>query len=161
VGHGAMLTAFATFLCVYERRCVALAAAMRDDIVTMAVRARYMLLLMGIFSIYCGLIYNDVFGLMADLFGSVWVDEGGGGTNTHRGPRELREEGAVYPFGIDPGWHRSKNELTFGNSYKMKLSIVLGVAQMLLGLGISLLNALHARNVLDVWCDFVPQASVY
>ena len=59
--------------------------------------------------------------------------------------------------GIDPGWHRSANELTFGNSYKMKLSIILGVAQMLLGLGISLANALHSRNELDVWCDFVPQ----
>eukprot|EP00967_Tisochrysis_lutea_P018664 scaffold21168_cov35-Tisochrysis_lutea.AAC.3 len=42
----------------------------------------------------------------------------------------------------------------------MKLSIILGVAQMLLGLGISLANALHSRNELDVWCDFVPQARI-
>jgi V-type H+-transporting ATPase subunit a len=39
----------------------------------------------------------------------------------------------------------------------MKLSIVLGVSQMLLGLGISLVNAIHAKNELDIWCDFVPQ----
>ena len=113
-----------------------------------------MLLLMGIFSIYCGVLYNDVFGLMADFFGTSWTET----PPRHGGPRELKAHGMVYPFGIDPGWHRSANELSFGNSYKMKLSIVLGVAQMLLGLGISLVNALAARNALDVWCDFVPQA---
>ena len=31
-----------------------------------------MLLLMGFFSIYCGLIYNDTFGLMADFFGTAY-----------------------------------------------------------------------------------------
>ena len=40
----------------------------------------------------------------------------------------------------------------------MKLSIILGVLQMLLGLFCSLLNALHVQSELDIWCDFVPQA---
>mmetsp|Transcript_22304 Transcript_22304/g.69885 ORF Transcript_22304/g.69885 Transcript_22304/m.69885 type:complete len:684 (-) Transcript_22304:81-2132(-) len=154
VGHGSMVTAFALYLCVNETKMLALSARLRDDIITMAVRGRYMLLLMGIFSIYCGVLYNDVFGLMADFFGTSWTET----PPRHGGPRELKAHGMVYPFGIDPGWHRSANELSFGNSYKMKLSIVLGVAQMLLGLGISLVNALAARNALDVWCDFVPQA---
>lgn len=44
-----------------------------DPVPKSEVRGRYMLLLMGLFSVYCGLIYNDVFGLMADLFGSVWT----------------------------------------------------------------------------------------
>ena len=48
--------------------------------------------------------------------------------------------GAVYPFGIDPAWHHASNELAFANSYKMKLSIILGVLQMSLGLLCSLLN---------------------
>ena len=85
-----------------------------------------MLLLMGIFSIYCGVLYNDVFGLMADFFGTSWTET----PPRHGGPRELKAHGMVYPFGIDPGWHRSANELSFGNSYKMKLSIILGVLQV-------------------------------
>ena len=113
-----------------------------------------MLLLMSLFSIYCGLLYNDFFGQMLDLFGSAWKKEEGAGPTD-----SLVRTGAgdTYAFGLDPGWHHSQNELTFANSYKMKLSIIVGVLQMLLGLMCSLLNALHFRDELTVWCEFVPQ----
>ena len=38
---------------------------------------RYMIAMMGFFSVYAGLIYNDFFSLPLDLFGSSWVWEEG------------------------------------------------------------------------------------
>ena len=80
---------------------------------------RYIILLMGAFSIYTGFLYNDVFSKTLHLFHSGWTfaDNATKGTYT----------GKTYPFGLDPGWHGATNALVFTNSYKMKMSIVLGV----------------------------------
>jgi V-type H+-transporting ATPase subunit a len=72
-----------------------------------------------------------------------------------------------YPFGIDPGWYGTKNELTFLNSFKMKLAIVLGVAHMIFGrahflinlVGILLkgVNSIHFGLWVDFIFEFIPQ----
>jgi V-type H+-transporting ATPase subunit a len=49
----------------------------------------------------------------------------GGGT-----VKATRVEGYTYPFGLDWRWHDTDNDLLFSNSYKMKLSIILGWAHV-------------------------------
>jgi vacuolar-type H+-ATPase subunit I/STV1 len=57
----------------------------------------------------------------------------------------------TYPFGVDPVWHGSRSELPFLNSLKMKMSILLGVAQMNLGIILSYFNATYFKNSLNIW----------
>lgn len=79
---------------------------------------RYIILMMGIFSIYTGFLYNDIFSKSLTLFTPGW-EVGGNGTAV--------STGQVYPIGVDPMWNGAENALVFTNSYKMKMSIILGV----------------------------------
>ena len=63
----------------------------------------------------------------------------------------------VYPVGVDPVWHLGSNELAYLNSLKMKLSVILGVLQMALGVCMKALNAIHFGNHMDFFFEFVPQ----
>ena len=67
---------------------------------------------------FTGLMYNDIFSKSLHIWRSGWdfTDPGHGTANGH-----------VYPFGLDPGWHGADNALVFSNSYKMKMSIIIGV----------------------------------
>ena len=55
-----------------------------------------------------------------------------------------------YPFGVDPSWRGSRSELPYLNSLKMKMSILLGIAQMNLGLILSFFNARFFGSSLDI-----------
>eukprot|EP00392_Amoebophrya_sp_AT5.2_P002221 g2226.t1 len=60
------------------------------------------------------------------------------------------------PFGIDPAWAGAQNELLFMNSLKMKMAVLFGVAQMLVGVCLKWSNAFYEKSVVDFVCECIP-----
>ena len=143
MGHGAILLAFGLYLIFkkddLEREKSSLAGLLS---------ARYLVALMGFFAFYCGFIYNDFMAVPWDFFGTCY---------TVSGHTATKADGCVYPFGLDPSWYHKSNELAYFNSFKMKLSVIIGVSQMVLGTMLKLFNAIHFRSPLDFFFEWVPQ----
>ncbi|KAB1266681.1 V-type proton ATPase 116 kDa subunit a isoform 1 [Camelus dromedarius] len=130
---------------------------------------RYIILLMGVFSIYTGLIYNDCFSKSLNIFGSSWSVRPmftiyNWTEDTLRGNPVLQLNPAVdgvfggpYPFGIDPIWNIATNKLTFLNSFKMKMSVILGIIHMLFGVSLSLFNHTYFKKPLNIYFGFIPE----
>jgi len=117
--------------------------------------ARYVILFMGFFAVYCGLIYNDAMSIMINGFNtSQW---GYGFIDDDESEVVLFQKDEVYAFGIDPVWHGLDNQLSSANSLKMKLSVILGVTQMTYGLFLKLANHIHEGDMVSVFFEFVPQ----
>ncbi len=57
----------------------------------------------------------------------------------------------------DPAFRGAENELLFSNSLKMKMSIIIGVIHMSLGVFMHLFNGIKFRKWYNVFCEFVPQ----
>ncbi|QHN99216.1 V-type proton ATPase subunit [Arachis hypogaea] len=152
-GHGICLLLAALYFIIREKK---LSSQKLDDITEMTFGGRYVIMLMALFSIYTGLIYNEFFSVPFELFGpsAYACHDLSCSDATTSGLVKVRH---TYPFGVDPVWHGTRSELPFLNSLKMKMSILLGVAQMNLGIIMSYCNALFFRNNVNVWFQFIPQ----
>uniref|UniRef100_A0A8C4E478 V-type proton ATPase subunit a n=1 Tax=Dicentrarchus labrax TaxID=13489 RepID=A0A8C4E478_DICLA len=167
VGHGLLMTLGALWM-VLEEKDPKLKNN-NNEIWRMMFGGRYLILLMGLFSIYTGAIYNECFSRGLTTFSSSW----------HVGPmfekniwnssvlaenQYLSMDPVVsgvftspYPFGIDPIWGLSNNKLTFLNSYKMKMSVVIGVIHMTFGVCLSFFNYWHFGKISSVFFVLIPE----
>mmetsp|Transcript_13609 Transcript_13609/g.33446 ORF Transcript_13609/g.33446 Transcript_13609/m.33446 type:complete len:858 (-) Transcript_13609:923-3496(-) len=181
-GHGFLMLLFAAVLLWNEKK---MSKMQLDDMTVMAFGGRYCILLMAIFSIFTGALYNEFFSIPMAIFGDTrfkcWgvADKVWNGTAAVTvgqidgfasnkdfdirncktwGGRVLWPGDAVpYVFGIDPIWHGRKTELPFLNSFKMKMSIVMGVLHMDFGIINCLYNNMFFRDTVSTLFEFIPQ----
>ncbi|CAN9514961.1 unnamed protein product [Ophioblennius macclurei] len=167
VGHGLLMTLAALWM-VLEEKDPKLKNN-TNEIWKMMFGGRYLILLMGLFSIYTGAVYNECFSRGLSTFSSSW----------HVGPmfekniwnssvleqyQYLSMDPVVpgvftnaYPFGIDPIWGLANNKLTFLNSYKMKMSVIIGIFHMTFGVCLSFFNYCHFGQMSSVFFVLIPE----
>uniref|UniRef100_A0A8C8ZFT0 V-type proton ATPase subunit a n=1 Tax=Prolemur simus TaxID=1328070 RepID=A0A8C8ZFT0_PROSS len=153
VGHGLLMFLFALAMVLAEDRPAVKTA--QNEIWQTFFGGRYLLLLMGLFSIYTGFIYNECFSRATTIFPSGWsvaamANQSGWSDAFLAQHAVLTLDPSVkgvflgpYPFGIDPVWSLAGNHLSFLNSFKMKMSVILGVTHMAFGVVLGVFNHLH------------------
>lgn len=149
LGHGFLMTIFAAWMCWSEK---SLASKKWGEIWDTFFGGRYIILLMGLFSMYTGLIYNDIFSKSMNLFGSGWEFH-----TDHTTGKSIGSFRHPYAFGLDPAWNGADNALLFSNSYKMKMAIVFGVTHMTFGVSLNIFNHLHFQRPMNILAETVPQ----
>ena len=169
VGHGTCIFLAGLYL-VFSYQSFA-AKGSKDEMLEGLYSARFMLTMMGFAAVYCGLIYNDMFALTLRIFDSGYDfgKEIENANSPSKAAEDLSEDERtaeykgkygdpdyVYPFGVDPAWHVSENELLFFNSMKMKTAVIVGIAQMTGGIILKGINALYFKDYVVFLLEFIP-----
>ncbi|KAK2585280.1 hypothetical protein KPH14_009971 [Odynerus spinipes] len=160
LGHGLIMFLFGGWMVLKEKP---LAAKKSDnEIWNIFFGGRYIIFLMGLFSMYTGLIYNDIFSKSLNIFGSHWnITYDFSTVHSNRAlqlnPNTTEYIQYPYPLGMDPVWQLAENKIIFLNSYKMKISIIFGVLHMLFGVVVGLWNHMYFKRKINITCEFIPQ----
>ncbi|XP_034185654.1 V-type ATPase subunit a family protein Vha100-2 isoform X2 [Osmia lignaria lignaria] len=159
-GHGLIMTLFALYMIILEKKLMAQKST--SEIWNIFFAGRYIILLMGLFSIYTGIIYNDLFSKSFNIFGSSWSIRYNKSTIMENNVLQLNPgtdayAQVPYPMGLDPVWMLAENKIIFLNSYKMKLSIIFGVVHMIFGVCVSIVNILNFKKYSSLFLEFLPQ----
>jgi V-type H+-transporting ATPase subunit a len=115
---------------------------------------KWLLACASVCALYCGFVYNECFGLPIKFVRSAWLKDPPAQGNTQTWSKDGQ---SVYPFGMDPEWFFKDNELIFLNSYKMKLSVVMGMSQMVFGMVLQLIKHIHRRAWLEIAVVWIPE----
>merc|ERR1711935_743120 len=157
IGHGLFLFFTGLYLVLNEK---SMGKQRLDEMTGGIFSGRYMILMMGFFAVYAGFIYNDMFALSLNLFGSKWSwgDDPAEDDEAEQTAAYGSVE-SVYPIGLDPAWKVSSNELLFFNSFKMKISVIFGITQMFVGTCLRGINAVFFKEKLDLFFEFLPMVA--
>lgn len=137
-GHGAVFFVLGLFLIFAE-------PSMRDNIAMQGIlKVRYFIFMIGFFSMYNGLVYNEFFAISNDFFGTCFntVLNQYGTINYKKSDQDC-----VYAFGMDPAWSLdSQNKLTFMNTNKEKISVIIATFHLNFGICCKLLNSIYFKR---------------
>lgn len=167
LGHGLLMFMFALWMVVEENNPNFRNST--NEIWNTFFGGRYLILLMGAFSVYTGFIYNESFSVATTIFASGWnvssmFTNGDWTMDTLKGNAFLTLDPNItgvftrpYPFGIDPIWSLSQNHLNFLNSFKMKMSVILGIVHMTFGVLLGVFNHVHFKKPSNILLVFIPE----
>lgn len=133
----------------------------KSEIGRQVVPFRYFLFLMGMFSMWNGLLYNEYFAIPNNWFGTCYNTDRTTATEFNEGGTYLRTNfnDCNYAFGVDPAWFLAEGYLEFIDNVKMKTSVIIAVVHMSLGIVIKGTNACHFSNwmvlVFEVFTGFI------
>jgi V-type H+-transporting ATPase subunit a len=147
--HGLLMLMFAMYLIMNEAKY-----KNHDfgEIFDMIYGSRYLLLTMGLSATYMGFIYNEALSISLTLFGPSAYEP----FNDHHQTTNPFPD-RPYIFGVDPVWRHSMNNIAFTNSLKMKMSVIIGVSQMTLGIVLKLFNHAYFGRYVEVLVESVPE----
>lgn len=113
LGHGSVLLVVGIIMCLSKDFVLT-----RNPGLAGMFAIRYLILLMGFFAAFCGLIYNDFMAIpIWASWGSCYDIVKHKGADNHTHEEAILKPDCVYPIGVDPIWVISSNELAFANSY--------------------------------------------
>jgi V-type H+-transporting ATPase subunit a len=154
MGHGSVVLAGGIYLTLNANN-------LKSGVAAAFVPYRYLFLMMGMMSVYCGFIYNEFFAINTSVFQSCYdVSE------RHMWNATKTEEKVVgdyvymrraldcnYPAGQDPVWGLTSNKLTFVNGVKMKMSVIFGIIHMSLGIIMKGTNNIFFRDYVTFFTE--------
>lgn len=163
MGHGSIILALGLYLTIF-------ADSLKKTALKPFVAGRYLLLFMGICSTYCGFVYNEFFAFPMQIFNSCydlkmryeWASpdnndlNGGTVVGTNFDYTYLKQNPqCTYPMGIDPVWALSDQRITFTNGIKMKLSVIMGVLHMTMGVVMKGTNSVYHGRWADLFTEVI------
>ena len=176
MGHGILLILLGFYLFIYRESI----AVSKEAILKPLLELRFIILFFGFAAFYCGIMYNEFFSLPIPIFNTcfesleqnnIYLENNfnyvnntdiinitlGNYNNRDVDDKLIRRSKCVYPIGVDPTWNIGKNELNFINSLKMKLSVIIGVLHMMLGIVLSGVNFINKNQYSNIFTVFLPK----